>query len=142
MKVLRAHEHRFEELPTDYAGLVRLLPPRPIHDRHELRNVEEIVFAMAGHKLTPDQEDYLQLMSDLLLKYEQEREHETPECRSPAQRLQYLLEQSETTSRQLGELLEVSESSASMILKGRRELSTADIRRLARHFSIDPGYLL
>ena len=41
-------------LPKDYAGLCRMLMPRPIHDRVELHNVTEITDAMAGHELTPD----------------------------------------------------------------------------------------
>jgi hypothetical protein len=37
----------FGRLPGDYAGLCRLLTPRPIHDRVELANVTEITDAMA-----------------------------------------------------------------------------------------------
>jgi len=52
----------FDRLPKDYAGLCRLLTPRPLHDQVELENVTEITDAMAGHKLTPDQEDYFDLL--------------------------------------------------------------------------------
>jgi HTH-type transcriptional regulator/antitoxin HigA len=49
----------FAGLPKGYAGLCQILTPRPIHDKVEFRNVLEITDAMAGHNLTPDQEDYL-----------------------------------------------------------------------------------
>lgn len=54
-------------MPKDYAALVAMYPPRPLHA--EADEVEQIVNAMAGHDLTADQEDYLDLLSDLLLKY-------------------------------------------------------------------------
>ena len=60
----------FARLPKDYAGLCRLLIPRPIHDRMELENVVEITDAMAGHKLTPDQDDYFDLLCRLIEDYE------------------------------------------------------------------------
>ena len=40
----------FARLPKDYAGLCRILTPRPIHDKVEFQNVIEITDAMAGHK--------------------------------------------------------------------------------------------
>ena len=64
---------KFAEMPTDYAELVAMYSPRPLHGEAEEQKVEEIVNAMAGHDLTPDQEDYLDLLSDLLLKFRSER---------------------------------------------------------------------
>jgi hypothetical protein len=47
----------FRQMPKLYAGLVRMLPPRPLHDKADLESATEILDAMAGHELTPDQED-------------------------------------------------------------------------------------
>ena len=44
----------FARLPKGYAGLCRILTPRPIHDQVEFQNVTQITDAMAGHKLTAD----------------------------------------------------------------------------------------
>ena len=60
MKTTRARIE-FTRLPKDYAALCRLLAPRPIHDKAGFQNVTEITDAMAGHDLTPDQEDYFDL---------------------------------------------------------------------------------
>ncbi len=65
---------KFAEMPKDYTDLVGMYPPRPLHDEVDEQNVEEIVNALAGHDLTPDQKDYLDLLSDLLLKYQSERD--------------------------------------------------------------------
>jgi hypothetical protein len=51
----------FAKLPKDYARLCRVLVPRPIRDKVDFENVTEIPDAMAGRKLTADQEDYSDL---------------------------------------------------------------------------------
>ena len=35
-------------MPKDYAGLVRMPPPRPIHDEVDMASAAEILDAMAG----------------------------------------------------------------------------------------------
>jgi hypothetical protein len=44
----------FTRLAKAYAGLCRMLMPRPIHDKVDFENVTEITDAMAGHKLAAD----------------------------------------------------------------------------------------
>ncbi len=68
-----------------------MYPPRPLHDEVDEQNVEEIVNALAGHDLTPDQKDYLDLLSDLLLKYQSDRHPRSAGRRTPGQRLKYLM---------------------------------------------------
>ncbi len=133
---------RLSDLPTNYAELVALYPPRPLRDAIDAENVEEIVMAMAGHKLSADQEDYLALLSDLLLKYQEERSRPWRDRRSPLQRLTYLLDQSGTTPTQLTKILKCSQPLVSLVLSGRRDLSKENIKRLAAHFKLDAGYFL
>lgn len=63
----------FAALPTNYAGLVALHPPRPIHDDIAYDNAVEVVQALAGQKLNRDQDDYLELMARLVEDYERVR---------------------------------------------------------------------
>ncbi len=63
----------FARLPKDFAGLCRVLTPCPDHDQTELQNVTEITDLTAGHKLTPDQEDYFDLLCRLIEDFEEER---------------------------------------------------------------------
>jgi antitoxin component HigA of HigAB toxin-antitoxin module len=141
MKTAR-HPITFNDIPKRYADLVNLLAPRPIHDAVDEANVEEIVFTMAGHKLTRDQADYLELMSDLLASYQDLIAPAPANDRPPLERLRYLLEVSETTPTQLAALLDCSQSLVSMLLTGKRELSKDNILKLARHFKIEAGYLM
>jgi antitoxin component HigA of HigAB toxin-antitoxin module len=133
---------KFADIPKDYSGLVAMYPPRPLHDEVDERNVEEIVNVMAGHALTVDQEDYLDLLSDLLLKHHAEHHSPRRGPRSPANRLQYLMAQSETTPTQLARILRCSQPLVSLILGGKRELSKANVKKLANHFKLDAGYFL
>ena len=129
-------------LPDEYSALVALFPPRPIRDDIDAQNVEEIVTVMAGHRLNADQEDYLEVLSELLLKYQRQRFPARYERRSAAQRLRYLLEQSSTSPTQLSKILGCSQSLVSLVLNGRRALSKHNIKKLADHFRLDAGYFM
>ena len=138
---MKATGIKFSELPADYAGLVAFYPPRPLHDAVDERNVEEIILAMAGHKLTRDQEDYLNLLSDLLLKFQGES-RPGRRRRSAHERLRYLMEQSQMTPSQLAKVLRCSQPLVSLILSGKRSLSKENIIKLASRFKLDAGYFL
>ena len=62
--------------------------------------------------------------------------------RTAAQRLKYLMEQSETTPTQLAKILNCSQPLVSLILSGKRDLSKANAKKLARRFRLDVGYFL
>ena len=64
----------FGRLPRDYGRLCQILMPRLIHEGVEFKNVTEITGMMAGHKLTPDQEEYFDLLCRLIEDYEREGE--------------------------------------------------------------------
>jgi HTH-type transcriptional regulator/antitoxin HigA len=129
----------FRRLPRHYAGLVRMFPPRPIHDKVDLANATEIVDALAGHDLTRDQEDYLDVLSDLLQKYEDEHSPMRRAASTPLERLRFLVEQAEMSASDLGRLLG-NRGLGSLVLRGQRQLSKTHIRILAEHFRLDPGY--
>jgi HTH-type transcriptional regulator / antitoxin HigA len=131
----------FRRMPRDYAGLVEMLPPRPVHDKVDLANATEVLDAMAGHDLTADQEDYLDVLSDLVEKYEQEHSPVRRRGSTPRERLAYLVDQAGMTASDLGRLLG-SRGLGSLVLRGRRQLSKTHIRILAEHFRLDAGYFL
>src|SRR5205085_1207034 len=122
--------------------LVAMYPPRPLRDPVDEQNVQEIINAMAGHRLTNDQEDYIDLLSDLLPKYQADHFPPPRGCRTLAQRLKFLMEQSATTPTKLAKLLHCSQPLVSLILSGKRELSKANIKTLSRHFKLDAAYFL
>ena len=68
------HAVSFKAMSKDYAGLCRVFPPRPIHDDVSYRNTVEIADAFAGFedRMTRDQNDYFDLLCDLIEQYETE----------------------------------------------------------------------
>jgi antitoxin component HigA of HigAB toxin-antitoxin module len=143
---MNAIKLKFAEMPTDYAGLVAMYPPRPLHDAVDARNVEEIVMEMAGHPLSLDQDDYHDLLSDLLIRWQESNEPSRSRKRSQPlsahARLKYLIEQSGTTPSQLAQLLSCSQPLVSLLLSGKRTLSKVNAKKLAAHFKLDAGYFL
>ncbi len=127
---------RFADLPRDYAGLVALLPPRPIHDAVDAANVSEIVFEMAGHTLTADQEDYLEALSVFLEQYEQETVKWPGKQPTGLDCLRHLLEENKMVAADLARLLGVHRSLGAMILRGERQLTVGHIKKLAKRFCV------
>ena len=141
MKTTRA-KIEFAGLPQDYAGLCRMLTPRPIHDKVGFENVIEITDAMAGHKLTPDQADYFDLLCRLIEDYEKEHAQlDTPGV-TALDALQHLLDANDMGAADLSRLLGVHRTLGGMILRGERQLTLAHVRTLAKHFSVSADLFL
>ena len=132
----------FAGLPKDYTGLCRMLTPRPIHDKADFENVTEITDAMAGHKLTPDQEDYFDLLCRLIEDYE--KEHAQPDTSkvTALEALRHLLDAHDMSAADLARLLDVHRTLGAMILRGERHLTLAHVRTLAKHFSVSADLFL
>ena len=128
---------RFDDLPTTYEGLVQLHMPRPIHGEVELENATDLIDLMAGHDLSPAQEDYLDLLSDLVAKYE-EGTSPIGEGAAPREVLAWLIEEQGMSITELGKLLG-DRSLGSRILSGERSLSKSHIRIVAEHFKVSPA---
>jgi HTH-type transcriptional regulator/antitoxin HigA len=128
-------------LPETYEGLARLHLPRPVHDAAEYDNAVEMIGRLAGHRLNRDQEDYLEALSLLVEEYERRRLPINRRAMTPLGALKFLLEQNGMGASDLGRLLG-NRSLGSAILRGKRELSKAHIRRLADRFKVRPGLFL
>lgn len=131
----------FAKLPKTYDGLIRLHMPRPIRDKVGYANTVEIVDAMAGHKLNRDQADFLDLLSDLVERYEHETVAPAPSA-TGLEMLKFLMEQRDMSGDQLAEILGVDRSLAFKILKGTRALTAVHVKTLATHFHVSADLLL
>ena len=126
----------FKSLPRTYVELVGILPPRPIHTDGDYEEVADMIDVMAGHKLNKAQEDYLEILSQMVEAYD--RDHvELPDV-SPLDMLKHLMESNDMNADQLGKLLGDA-SLGSKILSGKREWSKAHIRALCEHFKVGAG---
>jgi antitoxin component HigA of HigAB toxin-antitoxin module len=135
----------YADLPKDYRRLCDLCLPRPIHDKIGYENALEIAEAMAGfeHQFTRDQGDYFELLTDLILDYEEGQENGVQQKELPfQQRLQNLLESAEWSASDLGRFLGLDATMGNKIVRGERKLTAEHIRKLSAHFSLSAEYFL
>ena len=131
----------FRDMPKTFDGLCRMFPLRPVHDAVGHGNAIEVIDALAGHKLSKDQEDYLEALSELVGAYEDAHHGVDLSHITPLESLRYLVEQNGLTASALGELLG-NRSLGSKLLRGERELSKAHIRTLAERFRVSPAMFI
>lgn len=131
---------QFTNLPKDYASLCKWHLPRPIRDKVDFENVTEIADAMAGHKLTADQEDYFDLLCRLIEDYEKERLQ--ARTTTGLEALRHLLTEHGMNAADLARLLNVHRSLGAMILRGERQLTLAHVSFLAKHFCVSADLFL
>ncbi len=123
----------FSRLPATFDGLVRLHAPRPIHDKAAYENTVEVIDALAGHRLNPDQEDYLQVLSGLVERYEADTLPKRPKL-TGVDMLKYIFEENDLGGDDFAKIIGVDRSVAYRILKGERGLTTGHIKALCDRF--------
>src|SRR5258708_28509208 len=109
--------------PKTFAELSELHMLRPINDKVQFENAQEIADALAVLKhRTRDQDEYLQSLSLLMEHYENEHSPISTGKLTPMGILRYLLESHGMSESDLGRLLG-ERSLGNAILSGRRSLS-------------------
>jgi HTH-type transcriptional regulator / antitoxin HigA len=124
-----------------YLKMIRQFPLRPIRSDAELgRAIEVVNLLLDRDQLDPGEEDYLDVLSDLVEKYETER-HPMPPV-SDADMLRHLIEARGITQARLAADTGIAESTISEILAGKRGLNRKHIETLARYFGVGPAVFL
>ena len=121
-----------------YLDLVVRFPLRPIHSDHELERAIKMVDSLLDRRdLAPDEADYLEVLGDLIERYESEAHPMAPI--SDAEMLRHLIEAKGVPQTEISRATRIADSTISEILKGRRSLSRSHIGKLARYFNVSPG---
>ena len=124
-----------------YFALIREFPLRPLRSGMELdRAIAMIDRLLAQGGLAGDEEDYLDVLSDLVERYEDA--HYPIQPVSGLDALRHLVESSGKTRATVATEAGLPESTLSEVLSGRRRLNTRHIGILAGYFRIDPGLFL
>lgn len=130
----------YAKLPKTYAGLMQLHLIRPIHDQVDADNAVEMIDRLAGHALNAEQSDYLDLLSDLYEKWEKAQ---FPIARAEGtELLRLVLAEREEGAGDLAKLLGIDPSLAYRILRGERQLTAVQIRKVADTYGLDAAALL
>lgn len=130
----------YAKIPKTYAGLMALHLIRPIHDQVDAENAAGMIDLLAGHKLNAEQDDYLDLLSDLYEKWESAQ---FPISRARgAELLRLVLAERGERAGDLAKFLGVDASLGYRLLRGERQLTAVQIGKLADRYGLDPAALL
>lgn len=126
---------------TVYQGLLQKYTPRLIRNRRDharmLRDVDEL---MKRPKLSAAENELLDLLIHLVTQYEQ-RIDPVPDV-PPDRMLAHLIEAKGVSQSELAKAVGIPRSTISDVLGGRRQLSKANITKLAAYFAVSPAVFL
>jgi HTH-type transcriptional regulator / antitoxin HigA len=133
--------HRIPGVGDRYLQLIHQFPLRPIRSERELDHAIETINSLLDQaRRTKDEEDYLDVLGDLVEKYETEHHRVLPV--SDAEMLAHLIEAKGETQARVAAAARIAESTISEILAGKRELNRKHIEALARYFHVSPAVFL
>src|SRR5712691_9050243 len=124
-----------------YLNLVRRFPLRPLRSDADLDTAIAVIDALIDEcELTAPEQDYLDVLSDLVEAYEAEMVPMRPV--GDADLLRFLIEQKRVTQAAAASGAGIAESTISEVLAGKRRLNRSEIAKLARYFHVEFGAFL
>jgi HTH-type transcriptional regulator/antitoxin HigA len=124
-----------------YLDLVRRFPLRPLRTDTDLDAAIAVIDSLIDlPALTAPEQDYLDVLSDLVQAYEAEAIPLRPV--GDADMLRFLIEQKSVTQAMAANGAGIAESTISEVLTGKRKLNRGQIAKLAHYFHVEPGAFL
>src|SRR5262249_19184558 len=124
-----------------YFELIKRFPLRPLRTEKDLDQAIEIVHRLAVKKsLDRSERDYLDVLSDLIERYEDQ--HYEIEPLEDGEMLRFLIEQSGRSQIHLAHATGIANSTISAVISGKRNLTRRQVIKLSAYFHVDPGVFL
>lgn len=121
-----------------YLDLVMRFPLRPLRSSKDLDEASAMIHRLLDcGNLDEGEKDYLDVLSDLVAKYEEEH-HPIPPA-SDADMIRFFLDLRDLNQAELARRTKIAESTISAVLSGKRRLNRLQIGILAEFFQVDPG---
>lgn len=121
-----------------YLELVRAFPLRPLRTDADLDAAVAVIDALIDQdELSAPEQDYLDVLSDLVEAYEEETVPIKPV--GDAEVLRFLIEAKGVTQAEAAKQAGIAESTISEVLAGKRKLNRTQIGKLARYFHVSPS---
>jgi len=121
-----------------YIELVTALPLRPIRNGRELNRAIKMLDSLLDRaKLTRAEQDYLDVLTDLVEKYENATDPVEPV--PDADMLRFLMESRGMTQWELAAATGIVNTTLSAVLHRKRQLNRDQIGRLAGYFGLTPA---
>jgi HTH-type transcriptional regulator / antitoxin HigA len=128
------------KLPDTYFELVKQFPLTRIRDEDHLDAAQEMIDRLLEKNLDTGEQDYLDVLTDLVETYEDEH-HPIPDA-SEADVLRELMRSNGLSQLKLAREVGISQSTISAVLNGTRSLTKEQVIRLAQFFHISPAAFL
>jgi HTH-type transcriptional regulator/antitoxin HigA len=124
-----------------YLALIRRFPLRPIRSDADLDAAAALIDELTDRDdLSPAESDYLDVLGDLVEKYEDEHV-EMPHV-SDAEMLRSLMDEKGVRQAEVVRGTGISKTVLSLVLNGKRELTREHIEVLAKYFGVNPAAFL
>jgi HTH-type transcriptional regulator/antitoxin HigA len=124
-----------------YLTLIRRFPLRPIRTEDELDAASALIDELTDRDdLSPAEADFLDVLGDLVEKYEDEHV-EMPHV-SDAEMLRSLMDENEVSQADMARGAGISKTVLSLVLNGRRNLTREHIEALSKFFGVSPAAFL
>ncbi|MEB3309774.1 MAG: transcriptional regulator [Snowella sp.] len=121
-----------------YLQLLQTFPPRPITSAIGLEATQAMINQLLDKsELSPDEEDYLEVLGSLVYDYEQAQEEIIPDIYG-IELLKVLMAERELKQKDLVFIFE-SESIVSDVLNEKCQLTVGHIQKLADFFNLSPA---
>ena len=126
-----------------YMELIHQLPLRPIRNDKELDRAIAVIDALLDReKLTLAEQDYLDVLGNLVERYENAHDPINGDNLTEGQMLRFLIDQKDVTQADTARATGIGESRISEVLSGKRQLTRAQIEKLAAYFHVSPAVFL
>ena len=126
-----------------YLELVRRCPLRPIRSEAELdRAIVMINELIDRDQLDGDEEDYLDVLGDLVERYEDKAHPILTDDLTESEMLQHLIEAKGVKQVEVVRSTGIAESTLSEVLAGKRRLTRWQMLKLAEYFHVGPAVFL
>jgi HTH-type transcriptional regulator/antitoxin HigA len=129
-------------LEREYLALIERFPLAPIRSRERYEAavaiLKELTVPGRMESLTPQENDYLDVLSHLISRFEQEHWQPLAKPMTAREALAFLLKESGTTQSELARATGSRQSHISEFLAGKRDLSKENIIKIADFFKVSP----
>ncbi len=126
-----------ENAGKGYFELVAQFPLRPLRSDEDMDAAVRVLDSLLDRRdLTPGEADYLEVLGDLIERYEAEAHPMAPV--SDADVLRHLIEARAVSQTEISAATGIADSTISEILTGKRSLNRSHIGKLARYFHVSP----
>jgi Predicted transcription regulator containing HTH domain len=128
------------KMPDTYFALVREFPLTHIRNRNHLADALKVIDQLLQRELDRGAQEYLDVLSDLVARYEDE--HEPIPDASEADVLRELIRSSGCSQTMLARKIGIAQSTLSAVLNEDRALTRDHIVTLAKFFNVSPEVFL